>query len=96
MVLAPVGVLAIMFTPLVGRSIDKVDPRIFVTGGMLIFSAISFSNAGITTQACFSEPFFLRRPGASASPASSSRSSRSRPPSLVASASGVSSASCAS
>ena len=86
------GIAGIIASPIVGRLTDKVDVRIIVTVGMLIFSAISFYNAGITTQVSFSG-FFLGCPGASASPASSSRSSRSRspriPPSLVASASGV-------
>ena len=32
MVLAPVGVLAILLTPFVGRTVHKVDPRLFATG----------------------------------------------------------------
>ncbi len=39
MVLAPVGVFAILLTPLVGRNIDKVDPRWFATGAFAILGA---------------------------------------------------------
>jgi MFS transporter, DHA2 family, multidrug resistance protein len=53
MVLAPVGVLAIVLTPFVGRAINKVDPRIFVTGAFLIFALVLFMRADFNTSADF-------------------------------------------
>ena len=53
MVLAPVGVLAIVLTPFVGRTINKVDPRVFVTGAFLIFALVLFMRADFNTSADF-------------------------------------------
>jgi MFS transporter, DHA2 family, multidrug resistance protein len=53
MVLAPVGVLAIVLAPFVGRAINKVDPRIFVTGAFLIFALVLFMRADFNTSADF-------------------------------------------
>jgi DHA2 family multidrug resistance protein len=50
-VLAPVGVLAILFTPLVGRFMNRVDPRWFVTISFLVFSLVMFMRSNFTTQA---------------------------------------------
>jgi DHA2 family multidrug resistance protein len=51
MVLAPVGVLAILLTPFVGRSVHKVDPRFFATGAFLIFALVLFMRARFNTSA---------------------------------------------
>ncbi len=51
LILAPVGVLAILLTPLVGRLVDRVDPRWFVTGSFLIFALVMFMRADFNTQA---------------------------------------------
>jgi DHA2 family multidrug resistance protein len=40
MVLAPVGLLAILLTPFVGRTVHKVDPRLFVTGAFGVFAVV--------------------------------------------------------
>jgi len=40
MVLAPVGLLAIVLTPFVGRTVHKVDPRYFVTGAFGVFALV--------------------------------------------------------
>ena len=53
MVLAPVGVLAILLTPFVGRSLHKVDPRIFATGAFLIFALVLFMRSQFNTSADF-------------------------------------------
>src|SRR5438309_1838893 len=42
LVLAPVGLLAILLTPLVGRVSHRVDPRIFVTVSFLVFALVLF------------------------------------------------------
>jgi DHA2 family multidrug resistance protein len=50
-VLAPVGALAILLTPFVGRTVDKVDPRIFATGAFLIFALVLWMRSLFNTQA---------------------------------------------
>ena len=48
--LAPVGLLAIVITPLVGKSIGRVDPRRVATAAFLLFAVISFMRANFNTQ----------------------------------------------
>jgi DHA2 family multidrug resistance protein len=50
-VLAPVGFLAIVLSPVVGRLIDRVDPRILVTASFAIFSLVLFMRAHFNTDA---------------------------------------------
>jgi DHA2 family multidrug resistance protein len=52
-VLAPVGILAIFLTPLVGRYVTRIDPRLFVTGSMLVFALVLFMRAHFNTDASF-------------------------------------------
>jgi DHA2 family multidrug resistance protein len=49
-VLAPVGLLAIVFTPFVGRFLHRVDPRWVVTSSFLIFALVMFMRADFNTQ----------------------------------------------
>ena len=51
MVLAPVGLLAIFLTPLVGRVMNRIDPRIFVTISFGIFALVLFMRAQFNTDA---------------------------------------------
>src|SRR5579864_3175283 len=51
MVLAPVGILAMVFTPFVGRYGDKVDPRILVTISFAVFALVLFMRADFNTNA---------------------------------------------
>ncbi|MGE5170142.1 MAG: DHA2 family efflux MFS transporter permease subunit [Rudaea sp.] len=51
MVLAPVGILAILLTPVVGRSVNKVDPRLFATGAFLVFALVLFMRSRFATDA---------------------------------------------
>src|SRR2546430_312013 len=51
LVLAPVGLLAILLTPLVGRVSHRVDPRIFVTVSFLVFAVVLFMRARFNTDA---------------------------------------------
>jgi MFS transporter, DHA2 family, multidrug resistance protein len=51
LVLAPVGVLAMVFTPFVGRYGDRVDPRILVTISFAIFALVLFMRADFNTDA---------------------------------------------
>jgi len=51
LVLAPVGVLAIMLTPFVGRFSDRFDPRILVTISFAVFALVLFMRAHFNTDA---------------------------------------------
>jgi MFS transporter, DHA2 family, multidrug resistance protein len=50
-VLAPVGFLAIVLSPVVGRISDRVDPRILVTISFAIFALVLFMRAHFNTDA---------------------------------------------
>jgi MFS transporter, DHA2 family, multidrug resistance protein len=50
-VLAPVGVLAILLTPLVGRFLSRTDPRWIVTISFLVFGLVMFMRSDFNTQA---------------------------------------------
>jgi DHA2 family multidrug resistance protein len=50
-VLAPVGLLAIILSPVVGRMNDRVDPRILVTISFAIFALVLFMRAHFNTNA---------------------------------------------
>src|SRR5919204_232080 len=50
LVLAPVGILALILTPLVGRSSGKVDPRLFATASLLIFAVVAWMRSRFNTQ----------------------------------------------
>ncbi len=53
MVLAPVGVLAILLTPPVGRNLHKVDPRVFATTAFVVFALVLFMRSHFNTSADF-------------------------------------------
>lgn len=50
---APMGILAVVTSPLVGRLLPKVDPRLLVTYGMGVLAASFCMRALLTTQADF-------------------------------------------
>jgi DHA2 family multidrug resistance protein len=49
-VMAPVGVLAILFSPVVGRMLAKTDARIFSTAAFVIFALVFFMRAEFNTE----------------------------------------------
>jgi MFS transporter, DHA2 family, multidrug resistance protein len=49
-VMAPVGVLAILFSPIVGRLLAKYDARYFATGAFTVFALVFYLRSGYTTQ----------------------------------------------
>ena len=51
MILAPVGVFAIILSPFVGKSIGKVDPRILTTISFLIFALVLWMRSRFNTNA---------------------------------------------
>jgi DHA2 family multidrug resistance protein len=56
------ALLAIIASPIVGRLADKVDVRILVTVGFLIFAGVSFLTAGSNTHLGFWQMFLERLP----------------------------------
>jgi DHA2 family multidrug resistance protein len=50
LVLAPVGFLALILTPLVGRTAGKVDPRIYATTSLVIFAIVAWLRSRFNTQ----------------------------------------------
>jgi DHA2 family multidrug resistance protein len=53
MVLAPVGLFAILLTPLVGKNIQKVDPRVFATVAFSVFAIVLFMRSQFNAEADF-------------------------------------------
>jgi DHA2 family multidrug resistance protein len=53
MALAPVGVLAILLTPVVGKNVAKWDPRWMATGAFLLFSVVLWMRSNFTSQTDF-------------------------------------------
>jgi MFS transporter, DHA2 family, multidrug resistance protein len=51
LVLAPVGLLAVFITPMVGRTIDRIDPRLYVTASFSIFALVFFMRSWFDTDA---------------------------------------------
>jgi MFS transporter, DHA2 family, multidrug resistance protein len=50
MTLAPVGVLALFLTPIVGRFSNRVDPRLFATASLVIFAIVAAMRGSFNTQ----------------------------------------------
>ena len=53
MALAPVGILAILLSPLVGKNIGRIDPRWMATVAFLLFALVLSMRANFTTQTDF-------------------------------------------
>lgn len=51
LVTAPVGLLALIFSPIVGKTIAKVDPRRYVTFAFLVFALVLWMRSHFSTQA---------------------------------------------
>src|SRR5207237_7807300 len=49
-VLAPVGVLALLLTPIVGRTAGKVDPRVYATTSLVIFAVVAWMRSRFNTE----------------------------------------------
>jgi DHA2 family multidrug resistance protein len=50
-ILAPVGILAILLTPFVGKYMNRVDPRVFVTAAFAVFALVLLMRSWFNTQA---------------------------------------------
>jgi DHA2 family multidrug resistance protein len=53
MVLAPVGVMAMVLSPLVGKTVGKVDPRKYATFAFIVFALVLWMRSHFNTQADF-------------------------------------------
>ena len=51
MVMAPVGLMAIVFAPLVGKTIGRVDPRRYATFAFAVFALVLWMRSRFNTQA---------------------------------------------
>lgn len=59
---ASLGLLGAIFSPIVGRLTDKIDLRIIVTFGMLLFAVLSFLKSDANTDISFERLFLTRLP----------------------------------
>ncbi|MDE2599131.1 MAG: DHA2 family efflux MFS transporter permease subunit [Rhodocyclaceae bacterium] len=50
-IMAPVGLLAILFSPIVGKNVTRVDPRIFATISFVVFALVLWMRSLFNTQA---------------------------------------------
>ena len=53
MALAPVGILAILLTPIVGKNVAKWDPRWMATGAFIMFAVVLWMRSNFTSQTDF-------------------------------------------
>jgi DHA2 family multidrug resistance protein len=53
LVLAPTGLLAILLTPVIGRNMNRLDPRQLATLGFVVFAACAFLRANFNSAADF-------------------------------------------
>ena len=53
MIMAPVGLLAIFFSPVVGLTVAKIDPRRYATFSFLVFALVLWMRSNFNTQADF-------------------------------------------
>jgi DHA2 family multidrug resistance protein len=53
MIMAPVGLLAMVLSPIVGKTVTKVDPRKYVTFAFVVFAIVMWLRSGFNTQADF-------------------------------------------
>ena len=53
MIMAPVGLLAIFFSPIVGLTVAKIDPRRYATFSFLVFALVLWMRSNFNTQADF-------------------------------------------
>lgn len=63
---SPVGILAVFFSPVVGRILGKIDLRSLTSIGFLIFGTVAFWRSSFNTDVTFSQlawPIFLQGAG---------------------------------
>lgn len=50
LVTAPIGVLAIIFSPIVGKNVQRVDPRLLASVAFFVFALVFWMRSNFTTQ----------------------------------------------
>ena len=50
LVTAPVGILAIIFSPIVGKNVQRVDPRLLASVAFIVFALVFWMRSNFTTQ----------------------------------------------
>lgn len=58
--MAPLGILPIILSPIVGRLVGKIDPRILVSLGFFVFGFCAFWQSGFDTNVNFGKIAWLR------------------------------------
>ena len=53
MIMAPVGILAIVLSPLVGMTVNRVDPRLYASFAFIVFFVVLWMRSNFTTQTDF-------------------------------------------
>jgi MFS transporter, DHA2 family, multidrug resistance protein len=53
MIMAPVGLLALIFSPIVGKTVGKVDPRRYVTFAFIVFALVLWMRSRFSTETDF-------------------------------------------
>ena len=53
MLMAPVGIFAIIFSPWVGKNVSRFDPRAFATFAFIVFALVLWMRSNFNTQADF-------------------------------------------
>jgi DHA2 family multidrug resistance protein len=54
MIMAPVGLLAMVLSPVVGRTVNRIDPRQYATFAFIVFCLVLWMRSRFNTQADFS------------------------------------------
>ena len=49
-VTAPVGILAIIFSPIVGKNVQRIDPRLLASVAFIVFALVFWMRSNFTTQ----------------------------------------------
>src|SRR6185436_13977542 len=49
-ILAPVGLLALLMSPIVGRSVSRIDPRLVASAAFLLFALVSYMRSRFNVQ----------------------------------------------
>jgi MFS transporter, DHA2 family, multidrug resistance protein len=57
---APIGLLSLVFSPLVGRNLHRIDLRVFSTFAFLVFAGVSFWTSGFSTDIGYFQLFMPR------------------------------------
>ena len=52
---APIGILSLVLSPIIGRNLHRLDPRVLVSFAFIVFAGVNFWNAGFNTDVSFGQ-----------------------------------------